>query len=138
VERAAVLVAADDDEAVAGSQCLGRLGSRDRLVVRTMATMVTPVLRRICSSPIVLSAPGEASPRVTQSMSRLPNTASSSSTTAGLKNAPPRIAPSFRACRSVSSTAEAWSAPGLRPWTVRRPLWVMMTMTRPPFVPVIS
>jgi hypothetical protein len=29
-------------------------------------------------------------------------------TTAGLKNAPPRTAPSFRACWSLSSTAEAW------------------------------
>jgi hypothetical protein len=30
-----------------------------------------------------------------------------------LKNAPPRIAPSFRAWWSLSSTAEAWSAPGV-------------------------
>ena len=50
--------------------------------------MVTPVVRRISNSAMDLSAPGEFGSRATQSMSRSSNTASTSSTTAGLKNAP--------------------------------------------------
>jgi hypothetical protein len=82
---------------------------------RMIAMMVTPVVRRISNSAMDLSAPGELGSKATQSMSRSSNTASTSTTTAGLKNAPPRTAPSFRACWSLSSTAEAWSAPALRP-----------------------
>jgi hypothetical protein len=96
-ERAEVLGPADDDEAVADPHDLGRLGSSDRLSTADDGDDAHPG----CTTYLQLRDGPVNTRRVglkgTQSMSRSSKTASTSSTTAGLKNAPPRIAPSFRA-----------------------------------------
>jgi hypothetical protein len=136
-ERTQVLVPADDDEAVADPHDLWRLGSSDRLIAADNRNDGHPG----CTTYLQLGDGLVSARRVRLEGHPIDEQVVEhrldSSTTAGLKNAPPRIAPSFRARWSLSSTAEAWSESALRPWTTRRPLWWTMTVMRPPLIPVI-